>query len=110
MNTRELKQWLSKRRESRVLKLIREHGDLSKVVETMKESPNIDDLLKVRELFLNPKVTDDYELKWRKPDTEAIVAFLVNDRDFSEERVRSATDRVSKGWDKSSEATLDKFF
>jgi flap endonuclease-1 len=92
------------------LKLIREHGDLSKAVETMKESPNIDDLLKVRELFLNPKVTDDYKLKWRKPDPEAIVAFLVNDRDFSEERVRNATDRISKGWDKSSEATLDKFF
>ena len=92
------------------LKLIREHGDLSKAVESMKESPNIDELLKIRELFLNPKVTDDYELIWRKPDPEAIVAFLVNDRDFSEERVRSATDKVSKGWEKSSGATLDKFF
>jgi flap endonuclease-1 len=92
------------------LKLIREHGDLSKAVESMRENPNIDELLKIRELFLNPKVTDDYELIWRKPDPEAIVAFLVNDRDFSEERVRSATDRVSKGWEKSSGATLDKFF
>jgi flap endonuclease-1 len=92
------------------LKLIREHGDLSKAVESMRENPNIDELLKIRELFLNPKVTDDYELIWRKPDPKAIVAFLVNDRDFSEERVRSATDRVSKGWEKSSGATLDKFF
>lgn len=92
------------------LKLIREYGDLSNVLKSMKESPNIDDLLKIRELFLNPKVTDDYRLIWRKPDPEAIVAFLVNDRNFSEERVRSATDKVSKGWKKSSEATLDKFF
>ncbi len=92
------------------LKLIREYGDLSNAANSMKESPNIEDLLKIRELFLNPKVTDDYELVWQKPDPEAIVAFLVNDRDFSEERVRSATDKVSKGWKKSSEATLDKFF
>jgi flap endonuclease-1 len=92
------------------LKLMREHGDLLKAIETMKESPNIDDLFKIRELFLNPKVTDDYELKWRKPDLEAIVAFLVNDRDFSEGRVRSAIERVSRGWEKSSGATLDSFF
>ena len=76
----------------------------------MKESPNIDDLFKIRELFLNPKITDDYELKWRKPDPEAIVTFLVNDRDFSEGRVRSAIERVSRGWEKSSGATLESFF
>ncbi|WP_455369737.1 flap endonuclease-1 [[Eubacterium] cellulosolvens] len=92
------------------LKLMREHGDLSKAVDTIKVSSNIDDLLKIRELFLNPKVTDDYELKWRKPDPEAIMTFLVNDRDFSELRVRSAIERVSRGWEKSSGATLDSFF
>ncbi|WP_455278293.1 flap endonuclease-1 [[Eubacterium] cellulosolvens] len=92
------------------LKLIREHGDLSKAIETIKESPNIDELFKIRELFLNPKVTDHYELKWRKPDLDAIVRFLVNDRDFSESRVRSAIDRFSRGWEKSEGATLENFF
>jgi flap endonuclease-1 len=92
------------------LKLIREYGDLSKVIKTMKERPNIDELFKIRELFLNPKVTDNYELKWGNPDPEAIVKFLVNDRNFSEGRVRSAIERFSKGWKKSKGATLESYF
>ncbi|MDH5437758.1 MAG: hypothetical protein OEX76_02525 [Candidatus Bathyarchaeota archaeon] len=46
--------------------------------------------LKEYEVFLFPKVTDNYRITWKEPDAEAVVDFLCRERDFSEERVRKA--------------------
>ena len=42
-------------------------------------------------------VTDDYELKWENADNEAIFKFLVDEHDFSEERVKSTLEKLKKG-------------
>ena len=68
----------------------------------------------IRSLFLEPKVTDDYELEWEEPDEEGIVEFLVEERDFSEDRVRRAVERLRKAMKelskKGKQETLDAFF
>ncbi|HLC98750.1 MAG TPA: flap endonuclease-1 [Candidatus Nanoarchaeia archaeon] len=58
----------------------------------------------------NMPVTDDYELKWKRPDTEAIKKFLVDGHDFSERRVEDALTKLETDKDKRSQKGLGDFF
>ena len=67
--------------------------------------------LEVQEIFLKPKVTDKYkQLQWKEPQPEKIIDFLCMEREFSEERVRKALERLQKATVKRKQATLEKFF
>jgi flap endonuclease-1 len=62
-------------------------------------------------LFLEPDVTDRYELSWASPDVDGIVSFLCRERGFSEERVRKALDKMQSGLNHSQgHSTLEKWF
>ena len=61
----------------------------------------------VREIFLNPKVTDDYDVSRGQLDEEGVIRFLCDERDFSEDRVRRALDRIKE---KLSKRSLDMWF
>jgi len=67
-----------------------------------------------RDLFFHPDVrsADDPEcdFKWEKPDVEGLVKFLVNDKGFSEDRVRSAATRLEKNLKSSQQSRLEGFF
>ena len=70
---------------------------------------DIKNLAEIKELFLNPRVTSDYEVKWKKPDASAITNFLCAEHDFSQERVSKAVERLLEAQDKG-QKTLDKWF
>ena len=53
------------------LKLIKEYGNIHAVLR--EKGVEIKDVVKIRELFIHPEVTDIYELKWRKPDSEKLI-------------------------------------
>ncbi|KAJ3938884.1 Elongation of fatty acids protein 2 [Colletotrichum fioriniae] len=95
---------------STALKLIREHGDLETLVEAFKNDPKQN----ARELFLNPDVrkADDplCDFKWEKPDMEGLVQYLVTEKGFSEDRVRSAGARLEKNLKSNQQVRLDGFF
>ncbi len=80
------------------LRLIKTYGSLEKALKVIPSASFPVEPIKIRELFLNPEVTDDYQLKWRKPDPEKIIAILVREYDFSEERVRNAIERLVKAY------------
>lgn len=67
------------------------------------------DFHSIRKIFLDPNVTSDYSLKWSRPNEEKIVAFLCDERDFSEERVRKAVSRMMASAPKA-KATLESYF
>ncbi|MEM2122678.1 MAG: flap endonuclease-1 [Candidatus Bathyarchaeia archaeon] len=75
------------------LKLLRDHGSLELIVEAEPELGLPENYREIRDVFLNPKVSDDYRLEWRPPDVEGIVSFLCRERDFSEARVRGALEK-----------------
>ncbi|MDO8871049.1 MAG: flap endonuclease-1 [Methanobacteriaceae archaeon] len=80
------------------LKLIKQEKDIFAAIEKTKTSLDefgADPEL-LRELFLNPEITRDYELKWRTPDQEGIIEFLCGEHGFSEERVSSAIKKIKK--------------
>ncbi|HUV98094.1 MAG TPA: flap endonuclease-1 [Candidatus Paceibacterota bacterium] len=94
------------------LKLIREHGNLESLLQKSLEDVEFPvDPQRIRDVFLRPRVTDDYSLKWRTPDTEGVVDFLCRERDFSEDRVRRTLEKMSKGIEnEKAKTTLDAFF
>jgi len=93
------------------LKLIREHGTIEKVAKSNANvvvPPEID---RIREIFLEPSVISNYKLQWRESDVDSLVRFLCGERDFNEDRVRTAVGRAEFGKVKESgRATLESFF
>ena len=106
---------------STAVNLIKEHGSLEKVVEHIQNDPKHrytipDDwpYVEARELFLDPDVRPadhpDCDFKWDAPDVEGLVKFLVTEKGFSEDRVRSAAQRLTKNLKTAQQARLEGFF
>jgi flap endonuclease-1 len=89
------------------LKIVKEYGSLEKAVE--KGVVEIDfDYNAVRKLFLNPAVTDSYVLEWKPPVEERVYEILVEEFDFSRERVAKALEGLRKAVARKS-SSLDAF-
>ena len=67
-----------------------------------------------RELFLHPDVRQpdhpECDFQWSAPDVDGLVTFLVNEKGFSEDRVRSAASRLQKNLKTAQQARLEGFF
>ncbi len=96
----------------KALGLVRECSSLEDILQRLGKNSDFpvdpEDLVKV---FLEPEITDRYSLEWHEPDVEGIVSFLCGERDFSEERVRKALEKMKIGLKQSSaRSTLEKWF
>ena len=93
------------------LKLIKEHGSIEKALPLLKNASFPVAPQKIREIFLHPKVTNNYKIEWVEPDVEGVIAFICGERDFSEDRVRKALGRMRKGITKlKGRTTLERWF
>lgn len=82
-----------------------------KALKLVKELPNLEALTRavewsfpfdpeeVAKLFLEPEVTSDYRLEWRRPDRDGVIGFLCDEHQFSRERVVNALDRLEKAYE-----------
>ena len=96
----------------RAYELIKKHGSLERALKFIRGAEFPVDPAEIKRLFLEPKVTDDYELKWSEPDEEGVVDFLCGEHDFSEDRVRKALGRVREALRKAKKkaVSLMEFF
>ncbi|MCI4446966.1 MAG: flap structure-specific endonuclease, partial [Pyrobaculum sp.] len=95
----------------KALKMVWEFGSLEKMLETVLKGVSFPvNPLEIKRFFLNPPVTDDYSVEFRKPDEHALVDFLVGEHDFSEERVQKALERLQRALGKLKTSSLDSFF
>jgi flap endonuclease-1 len=93
------------------LKLIKEHGTLENSLPYLKNATFPAEPQRIREIFLNPNVTDNYRIEWKEPDIEGVVNFICRERDFSEDRVRKALEKMQSGLTKQKgKTTLEKWF
>jgi flap endonuclease-1 len=93
------------------LKLIKQYGNIENALQHIKNASFPAEPQKIREIFLHPKVTDNYKLEWKEANIEGIIDFLVREKDFSEDRVRKALERMQEGSKKAkSKTTLEKWF
>ena len=93
------------------LKLIKEYGSIEEASPHLENAEFPVEPRKIREIFLHPKVTDNYRIEWREPDDEGVVDFICRQRDFSENRVRKALEKMRRGIKKlRGKTTLERWF
>lgn len=81
----------------RALKLVKEAENPLKVFEIVKWEHDVPPT-RIYELFANPQVTDNYKLEWKPPDREKIMKLLVDEHNFSPQRVENALNRLEKAY------------
>lgn len=90
--------------------LIKKHGSLENVLKYLPEI-QIPSLQSIREIFLKPTVNIDYVVRWRPIDRSKVLEILVEEHDFSRERVEKAVDRVEAALRKTGKQIgLNKWF
>ncbi len=93
----------------RAYELIRKHKSIDNLVK--RGVIKIDfDYERIRELFLNPEVTDNYRIEFREPDKDRIIEFMCGEHDFSEERIKKALEKIIKAREAKKQASLDAWF
>jgi len=93
------------------VELIRKYGSLENLLPKLDKAEFPVDPLRIRQVFLQPRVTDNYRIQWREPDIEGAVEFLCEERDFSQDRVRKALEKMAEGFKRTrGKTTLETWF
>ena len=79
----------------KALKLVTEFGSIERMPSEIQATLGAG-VEEIRQIFLNPDVTDRYDIEFRQPDFDGIIKFLCEEREFSRERVEAALDRTFK--------------
>lgn len=99
-------------------KLIKEHGTIEGVLKHIRKSsskvvPDPFPFAEAREFFRSPDVLSGDQLpalKWGDVDTDGLVKFLVEEKNFSEDRVRKTAEKLKAARGKSTQGRLESFF
>jgi len=100
----------------RAIDLIKEYKTIEEIVKHIDTKkyilPEEWPYQEARELFKNPEVKkdEDVELKWEAPSEEELIKFLVEEKGFSEDRIRSGIKKLTKARQGSTQGRLDSFF
>lgn len=92
----------------RALSFIREYGTLERIVKE-KRIPLLE-WDRVREIFLRPSVTDDYEIGYGEIDRDKVIGFLVDQREFGISGVERTLDQLGGPKKEAPQLSLDAFF
>ncbi len=89
----------------KALKLMKDHGSGEAAIREKKlDVPGFE---KVREIFLSPKVNDNYALSWGRMDRAKIEDMLCNEFEFSPQRLGTTLDKISGGQKARAQQSLD---
>ena len=80
------------------LRMVKSYRDPLKLIESLPRHEFPVDPRRIYEYFLEPPVTEDYRIEWREPDEKAVYQILVEEHDFSPDRVRSALERLRRAY------------
>lgn len=100
----------------RAVQLIEKHGNIENILETLdKEKYKVPDnfpFREIRELFRHPEVaeTSTLDIKWTAPDEQGLIEFLVQQKGFSEERVRRGVEKLNKCRNSAVQDRITSFF
>ena len=86
------------------LKLVRKFGGIEKLLASGKiQTAGVENYKEVREIFLAPKVTSAYELKWHPPDEEKVLEFLCEEHDSPKSEWQRLSNACAKAWKQTKE-------
>lgn len=90
----------------RGIKLIHKYGTLEKALESLDKTIEVDPD-DIREIFLNPNVVTDYDIKFKRPKKEKLLDFLCGEHDFDQRRTEAS---IKKLQTKTAQTSLEKWF
>jgi flap endonuclease-1 len=76
----------------KALKLVRDFGRIEDMPAEIRGQ--LGDLDAVRQIYLRPDVTDEFDVTFHEPDLPGIRDFLCKEHEFSQDRVKAALDRA----------------
>ncbi|PRP82352.1 hypothetical protein PROFUN_10256 [Planoprotostelium fungivorum] len=100
----------------RAFDLIKKHGSLEEIIKNLDSTkypiPESFDYVRVRQLFKEPDTlpASQIDLKWKDPDEEGLIEFLVKEKGFAEDRVKSGIEKLKKSRGTSVQNRLDSYF
>ncbi|KAL6730597.1 hypothetical protein Aduo_001560 [Ancylostoma duodenale] len=100
----------------KAFELIKSYGDIETILENIdhKKYPPPENwpYKRARELFMNPEVADceNINLVWKEPDVDGIMKFMCEEKNFNEERIKSAIAKMQKGRSTATQGRIDAFF
>lgn len=87
------------------MKLVNEHKTLKKVLGNVKwEDDN--DPEDIYNFFLHPPVIEKYNIEFREPDKEKIIKVMVDEHEFSRERVEKMVEKMKENFGKAKQSSL----
>ena len=91
------------------LKLVKKYGKIDCMPEEVlsKIAPHYEE---VREIYLHPETTPDYDLSYRPLQEDELFRFLCEQRDFAPERVETAVQRMREVYRLKRQIGLEKWF
>lgn len=87
------------------LKLVREHKTLDGVLKNVEWTDEID-AHELMEWFMNPPTIEKPKIVWGKPQPDKILKFMVDEHDFSRERIEKVVQRIEEAHGKGAQASL----
>jgi flap endonuclease-1 len=93
-------------------KMIQEYGTLRKALDDKKvEAGPTLDIDAITDIFMNPQTTGEYHLSWSQVDGAKLKEILVEEFDFSVERIEAAIGRMEKTRkEQGRQSNLEKWF
>ena len=79
----------------KALKLVHDYRSIEQMPDEIG-SELTEDLNGVRQIFLKPRVLENYALKRIPPNRDGLIKFLVDERGFNRERVERLTERLTR--------------
>ncbi|MCJ7638847.1 MAG: flap structure-specific endonuclease, partial [Euryarchaeota archaeon] len=77
--------------------------NIQQALDNMGESLDYE---RIKQFFLDPDVTHEYDLTWAPVNEEELVSFLCDEHDFSRERVESTVQRITGARDEAAQKSL----
>ena len=93
----------------KALELIRKYKSIEEIVKRNVVRINFP-YDEIKELFLNPNVTDDYKISFSGFDKDKIIKLLCEEHDFSLDRVENALKRLEASYPSKKQKSLDLWF
>jgi len=76
----------------KALALVQKHGAIEQMPSEVRDA--IGDVSPLRRIYLEPRVSDDYATAFGEPDTDGVIKFLCEERQFARARVEDALARA----------------
>jgi flap endonuclease-1 len=93
------------------LKLIKQYGSLKSAVLHIENVGFADKIEEIQQIFLHPKVTDNYKIEWKEPNENGLIDFMFREKEFGEERIKKSIERMTAGSKKQKgKVSLEKWF